>query len=88
MLEYLEIGDLVLENGTLIRNVRIAYNVYGNIERRKKLFGFVTHFANSDAETWWPGNDWQRRNLQYRKSTPLFVPMFWVLATELLLKVR
>ena len=43
MLEYLEIGDLVLENGTLIRNVRIAYNVYGNIETPKKLFGFVTH---------------------------------------------
>ena len=44
MLEYLEIGDLVLENGTLIRNVRIAYNVYGNIESaEKKLFGFVTH---------------------------------------------
>jgi homoserine acetyltransferase len=32
MLEYLEIGDLVLENGTIIRNVKIAYNVYGNIE--------------------------------------------------------
>jgi homoserine acetyltransferase len=37
MLEYLEIGDLVLENGTIIRNVKIAYNVYGNIENAEKI---------------------------------------------------
>ncbi len=55
MLEYLEIGDLVLENGTLIRNVRIAYNVYGNIENAEKII-WICHAltANSDAETWWP----------------------------------
>lgn len=55
MLEYLEIGDLVLENGTLIRNVRIAYNVYGNIESAEKII-WICHAltANSDAETWWP----------------------------------
>lgn len=51
MLEYLEIGDLVLENGTLIRNVRIAYNVYGNIESAEKII-WICHAltANSDAE--------------------------------------
>ena len=55
MLEYLEIGDLVLENGTLIRNVKIAYNVYGNIENAEKII-WICHAltANSDAETWWP----------------------------------
>ena len=55
MLEYLEIGDLVLENGTIIRNVKIAYNVYGNIENAEKII-WICHAltANSDAETWWP----------------------------------
>lgn len=55
MLEYLEIGDLVLENGTIIRNVRIAYNVYGNLENAEKII-WICHAltANSDAETWWP----------------------------------
>ena len=53
MLEYLEIGDLVLESGTVIRNVRIAYNVYGNIENAEKII-WICHAltANSDAETW------------------------------------
>ena len=55
MLEYLEIGDLLLENGDRIGNVKIAYNVYGNLENAEKII-WVCHAltANSDAQTWWP----------------------------------
>lgn len=55
MLEYLEIGDLILENGDRISNVKIAYNVYGDIKRAEKII-WVCHAltANSDAQTWWP----------------------------------
>ncbi len=55
MLEYLEIGDLLLENGDHISNVKIAYNVYGNLETAEKII-WVCHAltANSDAQTWWP----------------------------------
>ena len=35
--------------------MRIAYNVYGNIENAEKII-WICHAltANSDAETWWP----------------------------------
>lgn len=56
MLKYLEIGDLLLENGDCISNVTVAYHVYGNPETAEKVI-WVCHAltANSDAQDWWPG---------------------------------
>lgn len=56
MIDYLETGDLLLENGNRIHNVKIAYSVFGNLENAEKII-WVCHAltANSDAQSWWPG---------------------------------
>ncbi len=55
MLEYLEIGNLLLENGDHIRNVKIAYHIFGDLDKAEKVV-WVCHAltANSDVKSWWP----------------------------------
>lgn len=46
-----------LESGKCIRDLRIAYHTYGNLNQRKDNVIWVCHAltANSDVFEWWPG---------------------------------
>lgn len=55
MIQYLKIESLLLESGAQIKELTIAYQVYGDLEQAEKII-WVCHAltANSDAQTWWP----------------------------------
>ena len=48
-------GSFALESGTEIKNVNIAYHIFGELAPEKKVI-WVCHAltANSDAQDWWP----------------------------------
>jgi homoserine O-acetyltransferase len=47
----------VLENGSSLANLTIAYHTYGNLNKDKSNVIWVCHAltANSDVQDWWPG---------------------------------
>lgn len=48
-------GNFTLESGTEIKNINIAYHVFGDFSENKKVI-WICHAltANSDAQDWWP----------------------------------
>ena len=55
ILKKLEVGNFLLESGTELQNVEIAYHIFGELAPEKKVI-WVCHAltANSDAQDWWP----------------------------------
>lgn len=55
ILKYFTAGNFTLESGTEIKNVEIAYHVFGDFAENKKVI-WICHAltANSDAQDWWP----------------------------------
>jgi homoserine O-acetyltransferase/O-succinyltransferase len=49
--------DLLLENGSVIKNIEIGYHTYGSFSPGKNNVIWICHAftANSDAADWWPG---------------------------------
>ncbi len=50
-------ADFTLENGTILPNIRIAYDTYGELNNAKSNTVWVCHAltASSDAVAWWKG---------------------------------
>ncbi len=50
-------SEFILENGTVLPSVRIAYHTYGQLNADKSNVVWVCHAltANSDAADWWKG---------------------------------
>ncbi len=48
-------GNFTLESGTKIRDINIAYHIYGDFSPNKKVI-WICHAltANADAQDWWP----------------------------------
>ena len=57
MQHYHVVKDFLLENGTTLKEVTIAYHTYGSLNEARNNVIWVCHAltANADVQDWWPG---------------------------------